>query len=93
MLAEGGPGIAAQLAGAGFPEELCLTVSSLLAGGDAKGILDGGLLQPPARLELQHVLESDGYLFLRYRRPAAMTRTVHSDPRSRITQRAWREEA
>ena len=68
VLAEGGPGIAAQLAGADLLDELCLTVSPLLAGGDAKRILDGGLLQPPARLELHHVLESDGYLFLRYRR-------------------------
>ena len=68
VLAEGGPGIAAQLAGADLIDELCLTVSPLLAGGDAKRILDGGLLRPPARLELEHVLESDGYLFLRYRR-------------------------
>ena len=68
VLAEGGPGIAAQLAGADLLDELCLTVSPLLAGGDAKRILDGGLLRPPARFELRHVLESDGYLFLRYRR-------------------------
>ena len=68
VLGEGGPGIAAQLAGADLLDELCLTVSPLLAGGDAKRILDGGLLRPPPRLELRHVLESDGYLFLRYLR-------------------------
>ena len=68
VLAEGGPGIAAQLAAADLLDELCLTVSPLLAGGEAKRILDGSLLQPPPRLELHHVLESDGYLFLRYRR-------------------------
>ena len=68
VLAEGGPGIAAQLAGADLLDELCLTVSPLLAGGDAKRILDGGLLRPPAHFELHHVLESDGFLFLRYRR-------------------------
>ena len=68
LLAEGGPGVAAQLAGADLLDELCLTVSPVLAGGDAKRILDGGLLRPPARLVLHQVLESDGYLFLRYRR-------------------------
>ena len=68
VLAEGGPGIAAQLAGADLLDELCLAVSPLLAGGDAKRILDGGFLKPPAGLELHHVLEYDGYLFLRYLR-------------------------
>lgn len=68
VLAEGGPGIAAQLACADLLDEVCLTVSPLLAGGDATRILNGGLLQPPPRLQLHHVLESDGYLFLRYQR-------------------------
>ncbi len=66
VLAEGGPGIAAQLAEADLLDELCLTISPLLAGGDAKRILDGGPLQPPARFELCHVLTDDGFLFLRY---------------------------
>jgi riboflavin biosynthesis pyrimidine reductase len=68
VLAEGGPGIAAQLATADLLDELCLTVSPLLVGGDAGRILDGTPLEPPQRLELHHVLEADGYLFLRYRR-------------------------
>jgi riboflavin biosynthesis pyrimidine reductase len=68
VLAEGGPGVAAQLAGVDLLDELCLTVSPLLVGGDARRILDGGQLEPPKRLELRHVFEADGYLFLRYQR-------------------------
>jgi riboflavin biosynthesis pyrimidine reductase len=69
VLAEGGPGVAAQLAEADLLDELCLTVSPLLVVGDAGRILDGDSLELPTRLELLHVLETDGYLFLRYRRP------------------------
>ena len=68
VLAEGGPSIAAQLATAGLVDELCLTVSPLIAGGPAGRILDGATLVPPACLELDQVLEADGYLFLRYGR-------------------------
>jgi 5-amino-6-(5-phosphoribosylamino)uracil reductase len=64
VLAEGGPVLAA----AGLVDELCLTVSPVLAGGEAHRILAGARLAPPLRLELGHVLEADGYLFLRYRR-------------------------
>ena len=34
----------------------------------AAGLLDEVCLVPPSVLELGHVLEADGYLFLRYRR-------------------------
>ena len=68
VLAEGGPVVAAELAAAGLLDELCLTVSPLLAGGDAHRILAGSALVPPLGLELGHVLEADGYLFLRYHR-------------------------
>jgi riboflavin biosynthesis pyrimidine reductase len=68
VLAEGGPGIAAELATANLLDELCLTVSPLLVGGDARRILDGEPLEVPTRLRLCDVFEADGYLFLRYRR-------------------------
>jgi riboflavin biosynthesis pyrimidine reductase len=68
VLSEGGPAVAAELAAAGLLDELCLTVSPLLAGGDGHRILAGPALAPPGPLELVHVLEADGYLFLRYRR-------------------------
>ena len=44
MLAEGGPTLNGQLAAAGLLDELCLTVSPLLAGGDAKRVLAGPAL-------------------------------------------------
>jgi riboflavin biosynthesis pyrimidine reductase len=68
VLAEGGPTVAAQLAAAGVLDELCLTVAPLLTAGAAPRILDGAVLAPPSKLELRHVLEDEGYLFLRYRR-------------------------
>jgi riboflavin biosynthesis pyrimidine reductase len=68
VLAEGGPGIAAELAEADLLDELCLTVSPLLVGGDARRILDGKALELPTRLGLCHVFEANGYLFLHYQR-------------------------
>jgi len=69
VLAEGGPGIAAQLVAADLLDELCLTVSPMLVGGDARRILRGRAALSDNRLELCSVLTADGYLFLRYRRP------------------------
>ena len=68
VLAEGGPALAAGLAAAGLLDEVCLTLSPLLAGGDAARILSGAALAPQISLELAHLLHVDAYLFLRYRR-------------------------
>lgn len=68
VLAEGGPRIAGQLAAAGLLDEVCLTVSPVLASGDAGRILHGDALAPAPELRLRHVLEAGGFLFLRYRR-------------------------
>jgi riboflavin biosynthesis pyrimidine reductase len=68
VLAEGGPGIAAQLAAADLLDELCLSVSPLLVGGDARRILAGEATEVPTPLELCNVLLADNYLFTRYRR-------------------------
>ena len=68
VLAEGGPGIAAQLAASGLLDEVCLTLSPMLVGSAARRILDGAALDPLSALELGSVLTADGYLFLRYRR-------------------------
>lgn len=68
VLAEGGPGVAAQLASADLLDELCITLSPILTGGDAGRILNGHPIEPPTRLELHHVLESGSFLFLRYMR-------------------------
>jgi riboflavin biosynthesis pyrimidine reductase len=75
VLCEGGPHLALQLLAAGQLDELFLTVTPLLAGGEPAGgealrILAGGELQPPVALELLGVLKSDAQLFLRYGVPA-----------------------
>jgi riboflavin biosynthesis pyrimidine reductase len=67
VLAEGGPTLNAQLAGAGLLDELCLSLSPRLVGGAAKRILDGLPVPGPAPLRLCSVCEQDGFLFLRYR--------------------------
>jgi riboflavin biosynthesis pyrimidine reductase len=71
VLCEGGPHLGYQLLAQGLLDELFLTVSPTLAGGEPAGgealrILAGGELQPPVGLELVGVLASDSYLFLRY---------------------------
>jgi riboflavin biosynthesis pyrimidine reductase len=68
VLAEGGPTLNGQLVSAGLVDELCLTLSPVLAGGDSRRIVHGaapGL----RRLRLDRVLDHDGTLFLRYVRP------------------------
>jgi riboflavin biosynthesis pyrimidine reductase len=66
VLAEGGPSLNAQLAGAGLLDELCLTMSPSVVGGNAKRIVTGPALDPRSPLDLRSVCEEDGYLFLRY---------------------------
>jgi riboflavin biosynthesis pyrimidine reductase len=75
ILCEGGPGLLAQIAALGQLDELCLTISPVLAGGQAGRILASGPgwdLPPglPASLRLAHVLADGAYLFCRYVRPA-----------------------
>jgi riboflavin biosynthesis pyrimidine reductase len=67
ILAEGGPHLLGQLAAAGLLDEFCVTVSPVLAGGQAGRIIQGPPGSgAPARLDLAHVLTDDGYLFCRY---------------------------
>ena len=75
LLCEGGPHLNAQLLGAGLVDELFLSLSPLLAGGDPDGnpahpealrILAGPPLEPPVELHLRGVLEHNSGLFLRY---------------------------
>jgi riboflavin biosynthesis pyrimidine reductase len=67
VLAEGGPTLNGELAQAGVIDELCLTVSPILAGGNAKRIVAGPVPPTPSKLSLRSVLEEGDYLFLRYR--------------------------
>jgi len=67
VLAEGGPTLNGELARAGLLDELCVTLSPLLASGDAKRIIAGSTLDTLEPLDLCSICEEDNYLFLRYR--------------------------
>lgn len=64
---EGGPRLLSEIAQAGCLDELCLTVSPLLLGGDSSRITDGPAMNSLG-LELSTVLENESHLFLRYAR-------------------------
>jgi riboflavin biosynthesis pyrimidine reductase len=66
VLCEGGPSINSQLFAADLIDELCLTVSPLVVGGDEPRIAQGTPVTPPQRLHVVHVAEEDSYLFVRY---------------------------
>ena len=71
LLCEGGPTLLHDLVACHRLDELCLTISSLLVGGDPLRILRGSTLTPPVRLQLRHLLTGEGDLFCRYTtRPA-----------------------
>jgi riboflavin biosynthesis pyrimidine reductase len=65
ILCEGGPSLFAGLVGAGLLDELCLTLSPLLAG-PGPGRIVTGPEHPPVRLALTALLEEDGALFHRF---------------------------
>lgn len=63
--AEGGAALNAALAEADVIDELNLTISPVITGGDGPRLTTGA---PPLvhRMDLAHVLEEDGFLFTRY---------------------------
>jgi riboflavin biosynthesis pyrimidine reductase len=79
VLSEGGPTVLAAFAAAGELDELCLSLTPLLAGPVAPRILSGpawtGGTLP---LALTGLLEEDGALFLRYR--AVRSRAAGDEP-------------
>jgi riboflavin-specific deaminase-like protein len=68
LLCEGGPGLHGELEGGGMVDDLFLTIAPKLVGGEAPRIVEGEL-PAVAELELGWLLEQDGELFARYRRP------------------------
>ena len=75
LLCEGGPHLNSQLIGLGLVDELFLSLSPKLAGGDppdaeALRILAGEEFETPLELDLVGVLQHESHLFLRYRASA-----------------------
>ncbi|HSJ61187.1 MAG TPA: pyrimidine reductase family protein [Jiangellaceae bacterium] len=66
VLCEGGPHLLGEIARAGLLDELCLTITPQLAGGDAVRILAGGQALRDVELALAHILEQDGTLLTRW---------------------------
>ena len=66
VLCEGGPRLFGTLLADGHVAELCLTLSPLMVGQVAPRIAHAAAQAAPHRFDLMHVLEEDGYLFLRY---------------------------
>ncbi len=68
LLSEGGPHVHEQMQADCLVDDLFLTISPKLSGGEAPRILEGPLPEV-TELELAWLLEEDGELFARYRRP------------------------
>jgi riboflavin biosynthesis pyrimidine reductase len=69
LLSEGGPHLHAQLWAEDLVDDLFLTTAPKLTGAEAPRILEGERLATTAALELAWLLEDEGELFARYRRP------------------------
>jgi riboflavin biosynthesis pyrimidine reductase len=72
LLCEGGPRLFAGLTAADCVDEVCLTVSPLLAGGGPGRISAGASAPDPRQLVLAHVIDDKGVLLLRYCRPSLL---------------------
>jgi riboflavin biosynthesis pyrimidine reductase len=68
VLCEGGPTLHGRLREGDLADELFLTIAPKLAGGEAPRILEGALPEVE-ELELTWLLDHNGELFARYRRP------------------------
>jgi riboflavin biosynthesis pyrimidine reductase len=66
VLLEGGPGLMNAVSGSGLLDELCLTITPVLVGGDGPRMATGPWLRQPVRLV--HLLESEGTLLTRWAR-------------------------
>jgi riboflavin biosynthesis pyrimidine reductase len=68
ILCEGGPQLAGQFVGRGLVDEMNLTISPKLVGGDAPRLAHGLASDPPSEMALDRVLMGERSLFLRYLR-------------------------
>lgn len=68
VLAEGGPTLNGELIADDLVDELCLSLSPLVVGGDDPGIVAGAPAADDRRFALDRILHADDLLFLRYLR-------------------------
>lgn len=68
ILSEGGPHVLAAMYAEDLVDELCLAIAPMVTCGHEIRITSGPPLPTPMSLELTAVLESEGFLFLRYGR-------------------------
>lgn len=68
VLCEGGPYLLSTLVGADLVDDMCLTVAPYLTGAQPTTPQRASGMPAPTRLELQHVLQRNGLLYLRYAR-------------------------
>jgi riboflavin biosynthesis pyrimidine reductase len=68
---EGGPHLFGGLLAEDLVDQLCLTISPLLAGAGAGRIVEGGLIETAQKLDLVSLLHEDGFTMFRYRRKPA----------------------
>lgn len=68
LLCEGGPALLSALLAEDLVDELFLTISPVLVGGDELGVTVGPRLQSPLTLNLVWAMEHEGNLLLRYAR-------------------------
>jgi riboflavin biosynthesis pyrimidine reductase len=75
MLCEGGPTVLRNLIEQDSLDELCVTVSPKIFGGNVHRIVAGPPVDPPLDLRLEGLIEADGTIFARYllSRPASTT--------------------
>lgn len=69
VLCEGGPTWNGRMTEAGLVDELCLSISPILAGGTSSRIVADAAQAVPARMRLSRLLTEGGLLFARYTRP------------------------
>jgi riboflavin biosynthesis pyrimidine reductase len=67
LLSEGGPTLFRGLLAEGLVDELFLTLSPEIVGGEERRLIPGPPLDPVIELSLRWVLQAEGELFLRYR--------------------------
>ncbi len=66
VLSEGGPTVNGALLAENLVDEVLISISPLIGGGESHGIARGGALDQLQEFALRHVLTEDHFLFLRY---------------------------